>query len=189
MAIERRTTMTASAIDPTALTIIRGTPAVLRALLADLDAELLHRPNPEGWSIKDVVAHLHDAEGIAFTERIGRILDEDAPAIASIDPPARLRDGGYAERSLEDLLAELATMRAAHADWIASLASDALARPGHHDRAGVITPADIAHQWAYHDLTHLRQIMEMIQASLAHGMGNTRAFYPESEALAAWPRS
>jgi len=170
-------------IAPLAPEIIAGTPAVLRTLLAHLDADILDRPNPDGWSIKDIVAHLHDVEGIAFTERIGRILSEETPAIASIDPSGRLAAGGYATRDVGELLAELADMRARDIAWFQTLTSDDLVRSGQHDRAGAITPAEIAHQWAYHDLAHLRQIMEMLQAQLVAGMGNTRAFYPEAQAL------
>lgn len=170
-------------IAPLALDIIARTPAVLRALLAGLDDITLRRKDPEGWSVNDIVAHLHDVEGIAFTERIGRMLAEDTPAIASIDPSGRLVAGNYAARELDQLLAELATMRTEHVGWLQSLSPEQLARQGEHDRAGAITPADIAHQWAFHDLAHIRQIMEMLQAELVAGMGNTRAFYPEAQAL------
>src|SRR3979409_522639 len=96
-------------IDPTALELIAGTPRVLRALLGGLPADVSNAPNPEGWSVKDVVAHLHDAEGVAFVERISRMLNEDVPLIPSIDPPARLEAGGYALRGLDELLDELET--------------------------------------------------------------------------------
>jgi len=46
----------------------------------------------------------------------------------------------------------------------------------------------IHYQWAFHDLAHLRQIMEMLQAELVPGMGNTGTFYPEPDALLAWSR-
>jgi hypothetical protein len=44
------------------------------------------------------------------------------------------------------------------------------------------------HRWTFHDLAHLRQIMEMLQAGLVRGIGNTRTFYPETAALLAWSR-
>jgi hypothetical protein len=170
-------------IEPSALVILRRTPFLLRALLADLDPEVLHRSNPEGWSIKDIVAHMHDAEDIAFVARVRRMLEEETPFIASIDPPARLREGGYANRTFDELLDDLASRRAAHAAWVAALTSEDLARPGCHDTAGTVTPAAIIHQWAFHDLAHTRQIMEMLQAGFTPGMANTRTFYPEAEAL------
>ena len=164
-------------IDPAALAVIGGTPAVLRALLAGVPSEVLLRPNAEGWSLKDIVAHLHDVEGGAFVERIERMLHEDRPFIQSIDPPARLAAGNYANRSFTELLDELSTQRAAHLAWLRSLTSDDLARRGQHDEVGELSVSDIIHQWPAHDLTHLRQIAVMLHEHLAPLMGATRAFY------------
>lgn len=151
-----------SRIDPNALPILGRTPAALSLLLDGLSAEGLSRQNPEGWSIKDIVAHLLDTEESAFLVRIRRMLDEDEPLIESIDPAARLAEAGYAPRSLGDLLAELVMVRADHVDWLADLTPAELARSGRHAAVGAITPATLIHQWAYHDLAHLRQILEMI---------------------------
>ncbi|HEY8172536.1 MAG TPA: hypothetical protein VIH21_05565, partial [Dehalococcoidia bacterium] len=67
--------------------------------------------------------------------------------------------------------------RSAHVAVVRSLTAADLVRAGEHDVAGTITPSDIIHQWAYHDLMHVRQIAEMLQAALVPGMGNTRRFY------------
>jgi hypothetical protein len=146
-------------------------------LLAGLPREVLEAPNDEGWSLKDILAHVLDAEGIAFVERISRMLREERPSIASIDPPARLIEGGYAARGLEDLLASLEAQREEHAAWLASLSAVELARTGEHDTVGEIRVVDIAHQWAAHDMAHLRQMALMLQAHVAPLMGNTRGFY------------
>ena len=58
------------------------------------------------------------------------------------------------------------SMRAADGDWAEALSSTQLARVGQHERAGAITPSDIIHQLAFHDLAHMRQVLEMIQARL-----------------------
>ncbi len=164
-------------IDPAAKAVIGSTPRVLRMLLEGLPWTLVEAPNPEGWSLKDIVAHLHDAESIAFVERIQRMLHENRPFIRSIDPPARLASGGYAERGLAELLDDLDRQRAEHLSWLEALTEDQLARAGEHDTVGEIRVIDIAHQWAAHDMAHLRQIAHMIQAHLAPLMGNTRGFY------------
>ena len=169
--------MAQPSIDATALELIASTPAVLRALLASLPMEVVLAPNPEGWSLKDIVAHLHDAESIAFSQRIQRMLDEDRPFVHSIDPPARLEAGGYAGRGLSELLEDLARLRAEHVPWLIGLSQDQLGRAGEHDRVGEITVSDVAHQWAAHDMAHLRQIGFMLQTHLAPLMGNTRSFY------------
>ncbi|HEX8967601.1 MAG TPA: DinB family protein [Chloroflexota bacterium] len=166
-----------NSIDPTALEIISRTPRVLRTLLEHLPASVLEQPNDQGWSLVDIVAHLHDAEGVAFVERIGRMLEEERPFISSIDPPARLRAGGYASWTLDDLLNDLDGQRAEHVGWLARLSADQLARRGVHDSVGEIRVVDIAHQWAAHDMSHLRQVAHMIQQYLAPLMGATRDFY------------
>jgi hypothetical protein len=81
-------------VDRAALGVVRSTPGVLRALLAGLPREVVEAPNDEGWSLKDILAHVLDAEGIAFVERINRMLREERPLIVSIDPPARRIEGG-----------------------------------------------------------------------------------------------
>jgi hypothetical protein len=48
-------------IDPSAIALIGGTPATLRALLGTPPSVMLTEPNPEGWSLKEIVAHLHIA--------------------------------------------------------------------------------------------------------------------------------
>jgi DinB superfamily len=164
-------------LDAAATTLIRSTPGVLRRLLEGLPAHVVLRPNAEGWSLKDIVAHLHDAESIAFVERIQRLLDEDRPFVRSIDPPARLIAGGYTGRGLAELLDDLERQRAQHVPWLESLSADQLARAGEHDTVGEIHVIDIAHQWAAHDMAHVRQMAHMIQEYLAPMMGNTRGFY------------
>jgi hypothetical protein len=164
-------------MDPTALALIGSTPATLRALLGSLPSEVVLAPNPEGWSLKDIVAHLHDAESIAFSERIQRMLDEERPFVHSIDPPARLIAGGYSQRGLSELLDDLDRRRAEHVQWLTSLTALQLQRVGEHDRVGEISVGEVAHQWAAHDMAHLRQIEFMLQTHLAPLMGNTRSFY------------
>jgi hypothetical protein len=164
-------------IDPAAIELIARTPRVLRALLSGLPAVVLSAPNAEGWSVKDIVAHLHDVESVAFVERISRMLDEAQPLIESIDPPARLAAGGYAHRGLDELLEELDRQRGEHVAWLGALTPEQLARSGQHDTVGEIYVVDIAHQWAAHDMAHLRQVSLMLQEYLAPLMGRTRGFY------------
>jgi hypothetical protein len=78
---------------------------------------------------------------------------------------------------LPDLLDQLERQRAEHVPWLSGLTSEQLARAGEHDEAGEIHVVDLAHQWAAHDVTHLRQLALMLQAHLAPLMGRTRMFY------------
>ena len=166
-----------------ALTIIGRTPAVLRGLVDALEAPVLDVNGGEGWGARQVAEHLLDVEDIAFMERVRTVVDGavsgERPYIRSIDPPARLVEGGYAARDLEDLLAELEQRRASDVAWLRSLPAGALDSQGEHDRAGIFAARDLIHYWACHDLLHLRQIVRGLQDSLAPFAGNLTMFFED----------
>jgi hypothetical protein len=164
-------------IDPIALSILESTPRVLRAFFASTPAAAGMLTVDDGWSPRDALAHLVDTESGVLAERVRRMIEEDRPFIRSIDAPARLDEGGYRDRSVGSLLDELYGLRERHVAWLRGLDEAALARPGDHDEAGEITASDVVHQWAYHDLMHLKQIASMLQECLVERMGNTRKFY------------
>ncbi|HEY2667797.1 MAG TPA: DinB family protein [Actinomycetota bacterium] len=171
-----------------ALTVIGSTPAVLRGLVGGLDAAvLLAAPgstNDPSWGPRQVAEHLLDAEDIGFMDRVRRLVAAgeggEPPYIRSIDPSARLVAGGYAERTLEDLLDELEQRRAGDVAWLRSLPASALASIGEHDRAGTFAAGDLVHYWACHDLLHLRQIARALQDTLAPFTGNLAMFFEDA---------
>lgn len=180
-----------------ALTIIGRTPAVLRGLIDGLGAFAGAGAGPvsgadpgEGWAPREVAAHLLDVEGIGFVERIRRVLTEEVPFIAPIDPPARLAAGGYADRALGDLLDELDRRRRDDLAWLRSLPEAALIRRGEHQVAGSFTAGELVRYWACHDLLHLRQVAQGLQDLLAPDIGNLRAFFesPPNPGNPAEPR-
>jgi hypothetical protein len=170
-----------------ALSVIGRTPAVLRGLVDDLDAAVLEAApgsaHDRSWGPRQVAEHLLDIEDIAFMDRVRRLVDAgvggERPHIRSIDPPARLFAGGYAERTLEDLLGELEQRRATDVAWLRSLPAGALASEGEHDRAGIFAARELVHYWACHDLLHLRQIARALQDTLAAFAGNLVMFFED----------
>jgi hypothetical protein len=176
---------------PAALTVIGRTPALLRGLVGGPegtlegpdDLEAPGSPQDRSWGPRQVAEHLLDVEDIAFIDRVRRLVDAgvggERPYIRSIDPPARLVAGGYAERTLEDLLGELEQRRAADVAWLRSLPAGALASVGEHDRAGIFAARDLVHYWACHDLLHLRQIARALQDRLAPFAGNLVMFFED----------
>ena len=161
---------------PTAIEIVAGTPAALRALLGSLPPSALEAPVDDGWSAKDVVAHLLDAQQIAFTDRMRRMLDEDRPLIQPIDPSARLKELDYGTWPLDRVLAEFERKRGDDVAMLRGLSAEQLARAGDHAEAGEITVSDLAHSCAVHDMMHLSQIAKMLQTQLADRVGNMRRY-------------
>ncbi|HVL52006.1 MAG TPA: DinB family protein [Actinomycetota bacterium] len=162
-----------------ALAVIGRTPALIRGLFSSLPEQVLKGDSPGRWGPREVLEHLVDVEGIAFRERIRRILHEDRPLIRSIDPPARLQEGGYARRSLEELLAELEGMRAEDVAWLRAVDPADYRREGEHDAAGTIQAGQLIHYWAVHDLVHLRQMLSALQDVFMPHVGGMDKFLEE----------
>jgi hypothetical protein len=160
-----------------ALAVVGRTPLILRGLLGGLEPSLLGSHTEAGWAPRQVLEHLLDVEGIAFADRIARVVHEERPFIRSIDPSGRLGDGGYGARSLDDLIDELVRRRVEDVAWLRSLGPEQLDREGEHDRAGTFTARQLVHYWACHDLLHLRQLARGLQDALAPSVGPLSTFF------------
>jgi hypothetical protein len=157
-----------------ALAILEGTPAILRELIGRLPEDIAAADLDRGWSPKKFLAHLVDVEQAAFADRLRRIVTEDRPALASIDPMATLEAMCWESKSTSALLGELERARTETCRWIAGLTDDQLQRVGQHDTAGEIAASNLLHYWAYHDLAHVRHVQRMLQSVLGHETGNAQ---------------
>lgn len=166
-----------TSIDPTAIHVLRATPALLRSLFHGAPQAAIEAADAGEWPARTVLAHLVDVEDGVLSARVRRLLEEERPFIASIDAPARIAASGLDGWNAETLLEEIEGRRAVNVAALVALGADELARAGEHDTAGEITVSDIIHQWAYHDLMHVKQAASALQAGLLASMGNTRRFY------------
>jgi hypothetical protein len=166
-------------LDASVYHVLTATPALVRDLLAGAPTALVATPVDDGWSARHVLAHLLDVEDV-FTGpegRIRRIVHEERPFIRSIDPTARMAERRLLDRSVADLLQNFERRRIEGLRYVQTLDARQLARLGDHDEAGEISGANLAWQWAYHDLMHIGQLCAILQHPLLEGMGNTRKFY------------
>src|SRR5713226_7552467 len=78
-----------------AISLLAKTPQLLQTLLSDLPGELLHwKPNPDRWSISEVVAHLAALEQV-YAARVLRMVVEDSPPITTYDLAGAAARGEY----------------------------------------------------------------------------------------------
>jgi hypothetical protein len=132
---------------------------VIRSLATGVSEEQARwRPDPECWSILEVVNHLYDEEREDFRTHVDAILGDKS--WNPIDPQGWVTQRGYNQRqlslSLENFLAE----REKSLAWLRELGSPdwelAFQAPFGPLRAG-----DVLVSWAAHDLLHLRQLVEL----------------------------
>jgi hypothetical protein len=153
----------------TTMAILEQTPGALRTLLARATTEELDwQPTPDRWSISMVLAHLADVEVKGFVSRFTAIAEQNDPFL----PAYHQLDLFLSSKSF-DGLAELSNFERARSETLAflkSLPESVGTRTGRHEELGVIKFDELLNEFAFHDLGHIRQVIELYRS---------HAFYPK----------
>jgi hypothetical protein len=134
--------------------------AIQRLAAATSQLESQWRPQPESWSVLEVVNHLLDEEREDFRTRLDLVLHSPGEKWPPIHPGAWVTERGYNQRDLADSIRDFQEERTRSIEWLNGLgtvdAELAYAHPAGPMRAG-----DLMASWAGHDLLHLRQLVEI----------------------------
>jgi hypothetical protein len=159
-------------------TILASTPEKLQRELRDLSPrEMRKPPEPGKWSVQVILAHLADVERLGMRERVEAIVSQDRPELEPFDQEKRAAELHYDRIDLRDSLASFTRQRRANVKWLRALRPAQLRRVGVHKSVGEVSVLDFLHEWAFHDLGHLRQILEVKRYALYPKMGNMQKFY------------
>ena len=163
--------------------LLEGSAAMAVAELRALGGAAGWRPEPGEWSANECVGHLIEAERRGFCGRIRQILAAPAGHPASLetwDPPAVAETRRDHLREGDELVIELATLRAESVTLVRSLGADDLARFGVHPDVGPLRVDELLGEWVHHDRNHVRQLLEVTQRRVWDQMGNARRFSLEN---------
>lgn len=116
----------------------------------------------ETFSILEHVCHLRDIDRDGYRVRIGRMLAEDAPDLASIDGDALAVERRYAQADVDEALAAFRDARQAIVARIRTLGDAELARRGTFAEYGPLTLRSLLHYLRSHDQQHLACIHWLI---------------------------
>jgi hypothetical protein len=160
------------------LEILATTPEKLKREIAALSRrEMLTRPAPDKWSAQEVLAHMADVEEVGMRARVAAMVEQENPTLLPIDQEARAVQFAYNKMDPRQSLARLERQRRANVKWLRKLRPAQLRRQGVHQQVGKITAEELITEWAFHDLGHLKQILEIKRYALYPRIGNMRAFY------------
>ena len=130
-----------------------------RAFLLSLpEDKLLYRYAEGKWTIKEIVQHITDDERI-YAYRALRFARNDLTELPGFDQDEYTRYAGANGRSLDDLLEELSTVRAATLSLYSGLGDDTLTQAGIASGNPMSVRA-IAYHIAGHELRHMNIIRE-----------------------------
>jgi len=156
------------------LEMLEQTPIIIEKILYGAGHEHLHwKPALDRWTISEVLAHMLAMEKI-FIERAHKMVEEKDPPLAAYDQNAAYKAGDYSSGKARDHLRAFCHERDRGVTWLRYLPAAAAERTGQHAELGRITLGQLLHEWAFHDLGHIRQITELYRA---------RAFYPKMGAF------
>ena len=134
---------------------LEATMALVRSLPEE---KLTWRYAPEKWTIKEILQHVSDDERI-YAYRTLRFARNDRTELPGFEQDDYTRYAGANRRTAEELLEELATVRAATISLFEGLPDEALTRSGIANGAPMSVRA-AAYHIAGHELRHVGVIRE-----------------------------
>jgi hypothetical protein len=149
--------------------VLEQAPIIIEKILYDATPDQLHwKPASGRWSIGEVLAHLVEVETV-FRKRAKLMVEQDSPSLENYDQNAAYAAGKYSSGTAKEHLHQFCHERDLSLSWLRYVPAKALTRTAQHAELGRITLSELLHEWAFHDLGHIRQIAELYRA---------RAFYP-----------
>ena len=146
------------------LKVQKTTAENLSKLLQGLDKQkLMYRPDPDKWSIAEILAHLADAEVVAAW-RLRLVLSQNGATIQSFDQNVWADTFNYQQRDARASLETFRVLRASNLAMLESIPEKLWDNYGTHQERGRETVAHIVSMYAGHDLNHLRQVEALAKA-------------------------
>lgn len=138
-----------------------GDARIVETLLAGVTAEQARwKPDPDAWSILEVLNHLYDEELEDFRAHLDLILHRPDDPWSGIDPEGWVKERRYNERDLAESLDNFLCARRESLAWLAGLDGPDW-QTAYKAPFGEITAGDMVASWLAHDLLHLRQLVEL----------------------------
>ena len=145
------------------LELLEATPAILRGLMSEISEEDARwKPAPDRFSIAEVLAHLSHSERYCYRARVDRFLAEEMPEFEPDD--AQMHLDLYRNADPEEEFGHFEDQRETNVELLRGLPVARRRRKALHREAGEITLSQMLHEWALHDLGHIRQVAELVRA-------------------------
>jgi hypothetical protein len=147
---------------------LQNSTEMIRALLLGITQEEARiRPNPESWSILEVVCHLYDTEREDFREHLDFILHRQHEEYHTIDPQAWIIERRYNEQDFQAMQEKFFSERQKSLEWLSGL-SNSDWDIAYNSQYGSVTAGEMFSCWVAHDNLHLRQFVELRRARIEH---------------------
>ena len=141
----------------------RGAEVLAVVLTGVFGEEEDYRLAPGKWSVREIVAHLADAE-LVGAHRFRQVIAEDNPTLIVYDQDAWTRNLDYKRRKPKQSLETFRRIRAENYELLKDLPESAFARTGMHSENGSMTLRQLLEGYAGHAESHAQQLQELREA-------------------------
>ena len=137
---------------------LRFNPVIIERLVVKLPASAFDdRPDPDRFTIREVLCHLADWEPF-FLERLRGAVTVDNFQITPYDEAQLVIDNDYAHQDPHEALKRYKAGRENYAAYVETLSPEVLDRPAFHPEQGRLTAGDLINMVVGHDVYHIEQI-------------------------------
>ncbi len=131
--------------------LIRETPVL----------ELTRRPQPDKWSITEIIAHMAEDEFVS-SWRYRQMVEQDGAILNGFDQDLWAELGRYSQWNVGEALELFRLLREANLRMLNGLSVEQWERSGNHTERGYLTLRALARHMAAHDINHLKQIEKQL---------------------------
>ena len=119
------------------------------------------KPQPEKWSILEVINHLYDEEKDDFRKRVDLTLNFREIEWPGIDPVGWVQSHDYYNKDYKQSVENFLNERNNSIEWLIALQNPEWERVYRHPLLGPLAAGDLLAAWAKHDYLHLRQLSNL----------------------------
>jgi uncharacterized damage-inducible protein DinB len=141
---------------------LSAAPEVIdRLLLNATEADFDRRPDRERFTIREVLGHLADWEGV-WMERISKMATEENPPLQGYDEGQWAIDHDYAHTDVREQQTRFREGRVRLVAYLRGLSPEQWERTGLHSEVGPVTISSLSVLVLGHDGYHTKQISEWL---------------------------
>jgi DinB superfamily len=138
----------------------RGPELLATVLTGAAGEEVDFAPAPGKWTIRQIMAHLADAE-LVGAHRLRVVIAEENPTLTAFDQDAWVKNLDYARRKPAQSLDTFRRLRAENYELLRELPESVYTRAGSHTEDGPLTLRMLLRHFADHAESHARELQSI----------------------------
>lgn len=135
------------------------------------EAQARWKPDPESWSLLEVINHLHDEERWDFRLRLDLTLFRPDTEWPPIDPIGWVTERQYNGRDPAESLRNFQNERVKSLEWLHDLRTPNWESGHRFPHGRVLAAGELLGCWLAHDQLHIRQMAQLHHQWLGHLAG------------------